>query len=108
MAVEQSAVPDLKSATVLGKIFPCGEMAPSGGCTAVLQLRLVQCFRSCPNVPDVFRHWPPVEPRERELESSCKSPDVISVASVSHLETSAVAGYFSSFVLRGRAEEERE
>jgi len=29
---------------------------------------------------------------ERELESSCKSPDVISVASVSHLETSAVAG----------------
>jgi len=30
--------------------------------------------------------------RERELESSCKSPDVISVASVSHLETSAVAG----------------
>lgn len=37
-------------------------MAPSCGRVAVLQLRLVECFRSCPNVPDVFRHWPPVGP----------------------------------------------
>lgn len=40
----------------------CVEMAPPRGGVAELQLRLVECFRSCPNAPDVFRHWPPVGP----------------------------------------------
>lgn len=37
-------------------------MAPSRGCMPVLQLRLVVFFRCRPNVPDVFRLWPPVGP----------------------------------------------
>lgn len=37
-------------------------MSPSCGYMPVLQLRLVVFFRCRPNVPDVFRHWPPVGP----------------------------------------------